>query len=50
MPFEMKQWLIRMFSVGSDGSLSRDQWIVVTFVGFAFGLILLLGSGTKKEF
>ena len=49
MSYQMKHWLIKMFTVDADG-LSRDQWIVVTFVGFAFGLILLLGSGTKKEF
>lgn len=49
LSYQMKQYLIRMFSVGNDG-LSREQWIVVAFAGFAFGVILLLGSGTKKDY
>ena len=48
MSYQWKHYLIKMFTVDSHG-LSRDQWIAVTFLGFAFGLILLLGTSNKRN-
>ncbi len=47
MSYQLKQYLIRMFSVGHDG-LSRDQWIAVTAIGFCLGFVMLLCNSSKR--
>lgn len=47
LSYQLRHYLIRMFSVSNDG-LSREQWIAVTFIGFAFGFVLLMCSSNKR--
>jgi hypothetical protein len=47
LSYQLKHYLIKMFSVSNDG-LSREQWIAVTAVGFGFGVVLLFFSGNKR--